>query len=165
MNKNCDNFITQLNDLLDNNIENIEKEELLVHLKTCKSCNQELQELQNTLKAVQSLQKISIPEARDSFASEIILQLESEKTSNKTILLNNYKYIAAGVISLILAGVIIININGSRPDSISLSTDNVEITDTYISDYDYIIYNQDTSILAEAGLPTDEWGLLDLDKL
>lgn len=158
----CEDFSYLLNDYLDKNLDTDQIESLEQHLANCKSCKQELKELKEIVETVNQLKDITIPEAKETFASDIIAQL---KADNKPARISYFKYIAASVIAVSIVSLAVVNF--TQPKTTSISQNNVntiteEEYDDYFSDF---TEEQDTFLIAEAGFPTDEYGLIDLDGI
>jgi predicted anti-sigma-YlaC factor YlaD len=165
MNDNCDKFLEQANELLDGNLDFEEQKKLQEHLKICSNCHQELNELETTLRLVHSLKDFPVLEARETFAEDIITQLEKETTKRHPAFLHKSGLIAATAILALLIAFTMFSLNLQKSPKIATQNTDSGITEEYTENFNQIFREQDNSILAEAGLPTDEWGLLDLDKL
>lgn len=165
MNDKCDSFIELINDYLDKNLDAKRQRELNEHLDACKECTQELKDLEATLNSIQTLKNLEIPAAKENFAREIIQKLESEKPKSTIIRFSSLKYVAASLLAAIIAG--FIGIHFWPKNTTPVATNNTEhaVAVEFSNDFDYIIYENDNSVLADAGFPTDEWGLLDIDGL
>ena len=75
-----------------------------------------------------------------------------------------FKY-AATITVIIVAALIAININVNHKTLISFNTPKTNVYNEYSKDINTMFVEQDNSHLAEAGLPTDENGLLDLNGM
>ncbi|MGD9579976.1 MAG: anti-sigma factor [Vampirovibrionia bacterium] len=162
MSGKCDDYSYLLNDYIDKNLNKEELEGLEAHLKNCKNCKEELIELQETVKRIKELSNMKIPDAKETFASEIITQLKEE---NKTAKRGYLKYIAASVITISLVCFTAVNFLHTEPTKIANNTTENITEEEYTDYFSTITEDNDTFIIAEAGYPTDEYGLIDLDGI
>lgn len=163
MNDTCSYFDNLINEYIDGEIDKKEKTTLEAHLQQCKVCSKNLKETELTVKTIRSLKNIEAPEAKEGFSAEIIKQLEKEQKPNNILTFKTMKYVAAAILTIGLISIFIIN----NPDKIITisNTDNNNLNEEYTEDFTSLFYESDSSILADAGFPTDEWGLLDLDNM
>jgi len=156
----CEEFSCILNDYLDNNLNKSQIESLELHLANCNNCKNELKELKDTIEAIGKLNDMNIPRAKESFASDIINQLKKETKPNGVYY---FKYIAASVIAISIVSFAVINF--SQPPKATVAVNNTTtITEEEYNEY-FSSFNEeeDASLIAKAGFPTDEYGLLDLN--
>ena len=169
MNDKCEIFSYLINDYLDGTLSKEDSEKLKQHLSECKDCSEELKELKETIEMVASLKHLNIPETPGSFSQDIISKLEEEK---KVIPVFFNKYAAASIIAMVVIGVMAIitfsqdgtNLAENQPQTIT-KTKPTTYTETIIAEEYGEDFYTDNSIIAETGLPTDDWGLLNLDGM
>ena len=158
----CEDFSALLNDYLDNNLDENQIKSLEQHLKSCTNCKEELKDLKETIEKVNQLKDINIPEAKDSFSTDIINQLKSETKPAK---IYYFKYIAASVITIGLVSFAVINFTKTEDISVSQNNNNTVTEEEYDEFFATFTEDQDTFLIAEAGYPTDEYGLIDIDGI
>lgn len=164
MNEKCEHFFYLLNDYIDGNLNIEEQEKVNKHLSNCKNCMEEFKELHLTINTIKSLNNIEIPAANEAFASNIITKLNQERFLSQRLKFNIPKYAAASILIIAITAFIAINTVNKYNNTVVVNNSN-NITSEYTDDFDALMSQKDTSIIAEAGLPTDQWGLLDLGDL
>lgn len=161
MNDNCKEFLPLINDFIDDNLISEDLEKLENHLKSCNECSSELSDFKATTKLVKSLKEISPSAVDEAFSTNIINQIKKEQTTTSILKSSFLKY-AATIVVIFLSALIAMNINTNKKSYISTETN---LHKEYITDINSIFLEQDASHLAEAGLPTDENGFLDINGL
>lgn len=170
MSNNCNYFTEQINDYIDGNLDDNQKTELEKHINICNNCAQELKELKLTVIAIRNLQNIKLPDAKETFSKEIIQQLNADNPAIISFRTPWIKYAAASISVLVIAGLMVFTFWGpiSKPVATNQPT-NEEIVEYQVANEFYEVIEEnvyyDNSIIADAGFPTDEWGLLDVDGL
>lgn len=161
MKTTCNIYIDQLNDFINKELNTDEEKHLLEHINNCPSCLQELKDLEHSINIIKSLNKNNPPEAKESFRSEIINKIELEKHKVTKIRLKTFVNIAAGFFIIVLITLIGIK----NANILNLGIHENSISSEYSKDFHAVINEREHSVLAEAGFPTDNWGLIDVDSL
>lgn len=161
MGQSCESFYTLLNEYIDGTINSVDGERLDQHIKDCRGCSQELESLKSTINTIKTLKNIEIPQAKETFASEIILKIQEEEKKQNIFFFPKFKVAAASLIIVSLAVFFSFHIisNYHKPQ---LSNNN-KVIEEYADDFNNILYDSDSSIIAEAGMPTDNLGLIGID--
>lgn len=189
MNQTCKYFSDLINEYLDNTLSDEQTTLLEKHISSCKSCHNELKEVKDTIHSIKNLATLAIPECSENFTTDIIAQLKTDqpvKTVNqKSSHLTNWsrvpqfcsqnvknsgflKYAAASIITAILIGAIGLGLFSTKEPSVSVTnpidskiaiTTNTETDELSVEN----LFYENDSILADSGMPLDEWGLIDVN--
>lgn len=169
MNETCKYFSGLINEYIENCLSEEQKTMLEKHLEDCTHCNEELKLTKETLKTIKTLKSLEVPECNEDFASNIILKLSKDKPKNTIIKVSFLKYAAASAVVAVIIGAIAISMHGIKDSQpIAIQPDNnTEISSNVFNEdleLESLFYD-DSSILADSGMPLDEWGLIDINEL
>ncbi len=107
----CKQARLHLNDLIDDNLEDDVRKEILEHLKQCEACQKEF----DTSKQIkEALATLNPPELPQGFHEALMGELRRASEPRKGFFKKNYQWIA-GIAAVFLLGIIITGIQGISP--------------------------------------------------
>lgn len=165
MNKECTAFFTLINEKIDGTLTPEQEGELKNHLDTCEDCQKLHESLKNTVSSLHSLKNLSLPPADIDFSRSIMQKIKADSGKTSVVKLNFFKYAVATIlfVGLALAILPFFNVETKLVNTQQAGYEPVKVAN-YPVDIDSL-FAEDDYILSDAGLPTDEWGLIDIDRI
>ena len=159
MNDSCDTYFVLINQLVDKEITLTDAPDVKAHLQSCPKCSALYDDLSGLTTKLNSLKAYNTTPINQNLSEKVIIKLQTEKTYRFK---PTFKHIAAALITAALALSVMMTFYYPEKNTITNESDSVTVAiDTQTIDE---LFTDSEMYLSEAGIPTDEWGLVDFDQ-